>query len=408
VLPGHKNADQGKYWNSPESPIFAKSRLLYGLEAARDAIRQTGMVVVVEGYTDCIVAHQCGVLNVVGTLGTALTEMHVTMLKRFARKVVLVYDGDQAGQNATERALARFLAQEIDLRVLTLPGELDPADALLEQGKEWFEDQLSRAVEVWEYKLRCVLERHGLDSVDACHRVLEEMLQTMAEVPVFGGATVVGPWQVREDLLLGRLSQRLGLPEKSARDRLAELRKERARRAEAADRPAARPQGHTPSAQFQRLMRRPTKDEQIECELLQILFSNPETVSSIRREIHPEDFQQPHLKALLELCFHLADDEQSLTFERLMSHVEDPSLKQLVAFLDEQGRKKTTPDLLDHLLFCVRQRRELDAAANLGTVTPIGQTIESRLESKASLRRAAELASAREEMKASRKRVTKQ
>jgi hypothetical protein len=91
-----------------------------------------------------------------------------------------------------------------------------------------------------------------------------------------------------------------------------------------------------------------------------------------------------------------------------MSHVEDPSLKQLVAFLDEQGRKKTTPDLLDHLLFCVRQRRELDAAANLGTVTPIGQTIESRLESKASLRRAAELASAREEMKASRKRVTKQ
>lgn len=461
VLPGHANADQGKYWNSPESPVFAKSRLLYGLEMAREAIRESGVVVVVEGYTDCIVAHQCGVLNVVGTLGTALTEMHVTTLKRFARKVVLVYDGDSAGQKASERALPRFLAQEIDLRLLTLPGGLDPADALLEHGKEWFEDQVARAVEVWEYKFRCVLDRHGLDSVDASYRVLEEMLESLCDLPVFGGATVVGPWQVREDILLGKLSQRLGLPEKGVRERLAELRRERARRvvraSEAAYRPAegdasagpppsasemedalsrprnsqpqnqnrraptaaykmqqgglpsdeGGPQGHIPSVQFQRLTRRPTKDEQIECELLQILFANPETVDSIQREIHPEDFQQPHLRALLELCFHLAKDEQPLSFERILSNVA-PSLQQLVAFLDEQGRQKVTPELLDHLLFCVRQRREFGATATSGTAIAAGQLLQPRLDGKASLRRAAELASAREEMKASRKRVTKQ
>src|SRR5690606_22377043 len=97
VLPGRGDEAGPKYLNSSDSPVFSKSKLVYALDAARDAIRKTGVVVVMEGYTDCIAAHQAGYENVVATLGTALAESHVALLKRFARTVVLVYDGDEAG-----------------------------------------------------------------------------------------------------------------------------------------------------------------------------------------------------------------------------------------------------------------------------------------------------------------------
>ena len=103
--------------------MFSKSDILYGFDAARDGIRRSETAVVVEGYTDCILAHQHGIGNVVGTLGTALSDQHVKLLKRFAHKVVQCYDGDEAGRNASERALARFIAHDVDLRVLTLPGD---------------------------------------------------------------------------------------------------------------------------------------------------------------------------------------------------------------------------------------------------------------------------------------------
>ena len=122
VMPGADDS-HGKYWNSPESVVFHKSRLVYALNIARDAIRKTDHAIVTEGYTDCIALHQAGITNVVGTLGTALTDQHVATLRRFVPKVVLVYDGDDAGQMAAERAVERFLAQDVDLRILTLPGD---------------------------------------------------------------------------------------------------------------------------------------------------------------------------------------------------------------------------------------------------------------------------------------------
>ena len=120
-----------KYQNSPEGMLFSKSRVIYGLNHAREAIKNSGVAIVMEGYMDCIMSQQAGIANCCATLGTALTEHHVTTLKRFARKVVLVFDGDKAGQNAAEKSLPQFLAQELDLRILTLKEDKDPADAML-------------------------------------------------------------------------------------------------------------------------------------------------------------------------------------------------------------------------------------------------------------------------------------
>ena len=123
-----------KYVNSPETPLFAKSQLLYGLDVAREAIRKSRTAMVMEGYTDCIVAHQYGFANAVAVLGTALGESHIRILKRFADRIVLVLDGDEAGQRRANEVLELFVAQQVDLRILTLPEELDPCEFLHERG----------------------------------------------------------------------------------------------------------------------------------------------------------------------------------------------------------------------------------------------------------------------------------
>lgn len=124
--------DKPKYLNSPESPVFHKSKVLYGLKEAAKFIRPAEHVIIVEGYMDCIALHKKGLVNCVATLGTALTPEHAKALSRITKNIVVLFDGDDAGQNAAERSLPILLAADLHPKGLVLPDELDP-DEYLEQ-----------------------------------------------------------------------------------------------------------------------------------------------------------------------------------------------------------------------------------------------------------------------------------
>src|SRR6476620_7297939 len=134
VMPGSQ--DPAKYLNSPETPLFSKSRSVFGLDLARQRIVESRTAVVVEGYTDVIVAHQFGVSNVVSPLGTALTEQHVAILRRFADRIVLLFDADTAGDVAVDRAVGLFLTQPIEIAIASMPQDVDPDEYLLKEGIE--------------------------------------------------------------------------------------------------------------------------------------------------------------------------------------------------------------------------------------------------------------------------------
>jgi DNA primase len=339
VLPENNNSNAPKYLNSPESIVFAKSRLLYGLDIAREAIQKSKTAVVVEGYTDCMMAQQYGLGNVVGTLGTALTETHVKGLKRFAEKVVLVYDGDVAGQNAAERALPRFLAQQVDLRILTLPSGLDPADYLSEQGADAFRESIENSQEAWDYKLHLCLNRYGVESLDSRDRVLNEMLELLSQVPDLSG-------QLREGLILGRLSQRLGVAERSVREKLKELRKKSAGRAAVTTQIDSETLQPKPEL-FKGLNGKPNKHELLECELLEIIFTTAEWIGMIRQEIDIADFQNPHLQDLLQVCFDLAERGIEPNYERVTAVAEDSDLKRFALQIDEWAKEKKIAEKLN-------------------------------------------------------------
>jgi len=339
VLPGSKETGMGKYWNSPESVLFQKSRLLYALDHARDSISKSRTAVVVEGYTDCIMAHQHGLTNFVATLGTALNDSHVTNLKRLAERVVLVFDGDGPGRLATEKALPKFLAQEIDLRILTLPDDLDPADFLAQRGPEQLIPILDGAVEAWEQKLRVTQERYGLTTIDARHRVLNDMLEVLSQVPFQAGVGLPSSWQMRENVILGRLSQELKISETMIRERLSELRTAGQQRT--GTKTAVQMQDENDAATQRPISRsfpqNPTRDELAERELLEILFTLPEQAERIRAEISPSAVVNPHLRELLEICFQLQDQGVLPTYDKVTSRLEDAGLKSLAADIDRHA-----------------------------------------------------------------------
>ena len=332
LIPGHKERGR-KYFNSKESPVFQKSRVLYGLPNARDGIRDTNTVLVVEGYADCVACHQYGVRNVVATLGTALTEMHCNRLKAFAQKVVMVYDGDDAGQNAAAKAVGMLIGQSVDLRVLTLPESADPDDYLKQNGTEAFQALVDKAPEAWEFRFNYEVKKHGLDSINSRETVVTEMLQLLADAVDLRGTA-------REDIILGRLAPRLQLTESAIRNQLQRLRSGN-RAPQFQSKPVRDEEPAVIQEERIEFHRRPlTKNDRMECELLEILFTEPELSELTRQEVGVDDFLNPHLRDVLQIVYDVVELGEVPSFERVTLEMERNELKGLTVWLADQAREK--------------------------------------------------------------------
>ena len=151
-----------KYMNSPETAAYVKGRHLYGLQLARDDIRQKKFVILVEGYLDLIVPFQYGIRNMVASLGTALTPEQVKLMGRFARKVVVNYDGDSAGVKAAKRAIETLLAEDFEIKVLVLPEGSDPDEFIRKSGVEAYHDRRGKALTHIQFVLEQVVQDRNL------------------------------------------------------------------------------------------------------------------------------------------------------------------------------------------------------------------------------------------------------
>jgi DNA primase len=143
--------DQPKYLNSPETPIYSKSNVLYHLDRAKESLRQSDFGILVEGYMDAIAVARAGIVNVIASCGTSLAEPQIKLLGRFTRRIVVNFDPDTAGQAATERSLALLLEKEFEVRVLVLPGGSDPDKFLNEQGADAYKKLLADAPPYLDY-----------------------------------------------------------------------------------------------------------------------------------------------------------------------------------------------------------------------------------------------------------------
>lgn len=178
-----EDPDQPKYINSPESPIYQKSRVLYGLFQAKDAIRRSGFAVMVEGYVDVISLHQAGIQTAIATCGTAIAQEHAELISRYCSRVVLVFDSDKAGQSATERGIDVLLRKGIDVSVLRLPDGEDPDTFVLRFGAKEFESRVDRSVSFLEFRARMMKNAGDFDTPDRMAEAVRSIVATVSMIP---------------------------------------------------------------------------------------------------------------------------------------------------------------------------------------------------------------------------------
>ena len=164
-----------KYINSPESPIYHKGEVLFGIDLAKQAMREEGAVLIVEGYFDHLALWQAGVRNALATCGTALTSGHLQLLRRYAERVQLLFDADGAGKKATFRAMELLLSEQVPAFVVELAAGDDPDSFLAKEGREAFDERLAKARPVLDYFIRDLLSGADTGSVAGKMAVVERL-----------------------------------------------------------------------------------------------------------------------------------------------------------------------------------------------------------------------------------------
>lgn len=344
-----------KYLNSAETRVYSKSEHLYGLDVARNAVQRSRSIVVTEGYTDVIVANQGGVENITAVLGTALNERHIPLIRRFADTLYLVLDGDEAGQRRTNEIIQLFVFAPLDLRILTLPDQLDPADFVLTHGGEAFQALLPSAVDGIEHKV--AVETAGVDVVRdtfRANRALENILSVIARAPRYAYATPEFI-RLREQQIVGRLARQFQLPEGGLRARLSELRgaqRQSSPESVAVAMPASYRAGDL---------------DRCEAELLEVLTQHPDLAEKSSMEIGSDELTSTPARAIYNTYTRMAADGDLPSFGRVMAAIEDPAIKSLLVELDERASAKAshaTEDgfaQLTAVIRAFRDRHELTA-----------------------------------------------
>ncbi len=325
---GRTLSDTGaKYINSPTTPLFDKSNTLYGLERARHQIVATGTAIVVEGYTDVIMAHQFGCTNVVATLGTSFTTGHGRTLRRYAKRVVLMYDSDIAGMEAANRALEVCLSQRLDIKLGFVPEGKDPCDFLLAAGKEAFDRIVEEATDVLQFKwdrLRAAFE--GDDSLAGRRTVLNEFLQAVATGLAANNISVLD-----SGLIVNKLSKIIGLTPREINADLSRRmgRVSRTMQSEGDRRDGAEPinWGRGLHAAAQR-------------EVLEVLINEPGLFRELRGEISESLFDVPILRQMAEVLLDALRSEGDFSFSMLLARVESVSLGEGLVELQAVGEEK--------------------------------------------------------------------
>ncbi|MCZ6633550.1 MAG: DNA primase, partial [bacterium] len=174
--------EQAKYLNSPETPIYNKSNVLFGLYQSRDAIRSSGTALVVEGYMDLIALFQRDIENVVASSGTALTTQHGRLLRRYADKTTLVFDGDAAGTSAAVRGIGSLFESDLEIKVVSLPENHDPDSYVTAHGPEGFQALLQSASPVVDFLISWVSSQEDLTTSDGKARAVSTLAEPIARI----------------------------------------------------------------------------------------------------------------------------------------------------------------------------------------------------------------------------------
>ena len=297
-----------KYLNSPDTPVFSKGKNLYGLNLAKKTILEKDRVIIVEGYTDCIRAHENGFKETVATLGTALTVEQARSLKRYTKNFILIYDADDAGELAALRNLDVLLPEDVTPRIAILPKGSDPDDYLKNKGADSFNTIIDNTKNIFDYKLKLLFKKYDASSSEGKVKITEAFLPTLSLVSN----------SILKSTYVKRLAENLNVGEV---DILSELNKFQ-------------------KSSYRPVISKSTSNKRVidlaEKILLVIMLEDNKFIASTKKEISLDDFVSDGIRPVISKAFELYEENKKVEPAALIDELSDEDSKVLITsvFLD--------------------------------------------------------------------------
>lgn len=366
VMPG--SDDPAKYLNSPETPIFSKGRCIFGLDLARQRIVETRTVVIAEGYTDAIMCHQFGVTNVVSALGTALTGPHVNLLRRYADRIVLMFDPDVAGDLAVNRAVELFLTQPIEVLIGTIPEKLDPDEYLLKHGAQGMQQIIDSAQDALSYKWKQLDRRYRSSDGDITgqQKAVEEYLQTMSDARAGGPVD-----SLRWGAAVTRVSRLTGIGVEDLNRRF-KSRKPAARTPQSGSDDAVRPAPGEPTAAVLPVVSVHSgplnAQTRAERQILACLMAQPSWWHEVQTQVMLDDFVDVANRKLAEVIWDHQKNEGDIQFTEFLTILGPLGLSELaIALMNSADQDDQINATLSQAVEYVRYARDARERAKLNS-----------------------------------------
>ena len=327
-----------KYLNSPDTPLFKKGQTLYALDLAREAVARLKTVIVVEGYFDAVALHQAGLTHTVATLGTALTAEHIQIIRRFASKVVLLFDPDQAGVRAALRGLDLFVNSGIGVKVVTLPAGEDPDTYVRKEGPEAFARLEEQSPSLLDFALEHSLSTAESSTIEGRIRSVDDVLRILQK----------SEHPIEREERIRVVAERLGISQQRLIERYPALVQSEGRR------PATAQSASPSPATF--------KGVSEERDLVYLLLHEHLTPADVQR-LRPEAFSVPACRFLVEAALNHLDRDGRVGLRLLLDAVSDhPDCGSLATELSM--REDHFDDVQAHVAGCLEtlERKRAEAA----------------------------------------------
>ena len=315
-----------KYINSPETPVYVKGKNLFGLNLSKDHIRENDFAVIVEGYLDFMIPYQEGLNNIVASQGTALTLEQVRLLKRYTHNVVMVYDGDTAGEIATLRSLDMLIEEGIQVKIAPLPQGMDPDALVRKEGVGVLKARVKEAKNLFDYKLGVLKYRYNIKEAHGKSKIASEMLSTINR---FDNAIIRAEY-------IKRLAEEIKIPEHYIIEELNKIKPCVAVRLEENKNFNKASDGINPAEKL----------------LIKFMLEERHLIEKIMQELSPDDFLDMRTAKIVSLMHDLFSQGKSIEPNILMNYFSEDDASQLVCesmFMPEvsgQDREKAVNDCI--------------------------------------------------------------
>lgn len=352
--------DSPKYINSPETPIYQKGQILFGLYQSRETIKQQDQAIFVEGYTDLVSLFQAGICNVVATSGTALTSAQAKLIRRFTENIVLLYDADTAGSLAAMRGADIFLDEGLEVKIVTLPSGHDPDSYVRERGVDYFNQALSHAKSIIKFKIDTLSQKLNISSNQGKTQIINALLESIVRIKD----------SIKQNLALKEVAEHFALDERSLMERLHHIKKNG----------QFRPPRIEPDAQSEKKLKisQKSKYDLAEETLVGLVMEDTNWISLLAKHLEVEEIFDPTIKKIFSIVFQLYQSNDKLKPLAILEEITDPQVSSRIAELmtTKYGEEIDRQKLIEDCIVLLKRRRLENILSNLENEIKIAQEKE--------------------------------